>query len=86
MAVFQENDEHSFLPKEKEMNIYIPDTSNIRKTYTNLTQQVKKKKKLPRLRMLLGMLSVSFIIGWLSILTSANSIAGNCPTCFSDSY
>ena len=82
MAVFQENDEQSFLPKEKEMNIYIPDTSNIRKNYTNLTQKVKKKKKLPRVQMLLGMLVVSLIIGWLSILTGANSIAENCLTCF----
>ena len=82
MAVLKENDEQSFLPKEKEMNIYIPDTSNIRKNYTNLTWQVKKENKLPRLQMLLGMLVVSFIIGWLSILTGANSIAGHCLTGF----
>ena len=82
MAVFQENDEQSFLPKEKEMNLYIPDTSNIRKNYTNLTQEVKKENKLPRVQMLLGMLVVSLIIGWLSILTGANSIAENCLTCF----
>ena len=82
MAVFQENDEHSFLPKEKEMNLYIPDTSNIRKNYTNLTQKVKKKNKLPLVQMLLGMLVVSLIIGWLSILTGANSLAENCLTFF----